>query len=424
MSRQHSTTKVGSVTATKEPTATITPGTIVAALHPLAYPLDQLDELPGNPRRGDVEAVARSYATFGQRKPVVARKVGDRGVVIAGNHQMAAARRLGWSHLAVVWVDDDDETAAAFALADNRTADLGTYDDASLLAMIAKVSDAELLAATGFTDDDVAALVAATSPLPAPLAGDPDDVPTTAPNVTVVGDVWLLGPHRVMCGDSTSPTDIERLMADGLADMVWTDPPYGIDYRAMRGGSAIHNDANPDDASRVLRDTLGLLRDAQTYFVCCDWRSLSTIIEAMVGVGIEPKACIVWDKQVRVQNLDRYAKQHEFLIYAGPFGGQPTQATDIWQHHRDFNPDHPTPKPVALIEQALVTASSMGAVVVDPFGGSGSTLIACARVGRTARLMELDPHYVDVICKRWEQATGIAPIAEATGRAHTFLDEA
>jgi ParB-like chromosome segregation protein Spo0J len=136
-------------------------GKIVSGLEPLAFPVDRLTPLPENPRRGDVEAVARSYATFGQRKPIVARREGDGGIVIAGNHQLAAARELGWEKIAVVWVDDDDITAKAFALADNRTADLGTYDDSDLLAMLQAVhdADAELFASTAYDDDSLAELI-------------------------------------------------------------------------------------------------------------------------------------------------------------------------------------------------------------------------------------------------------------------------
>lgn len=137
---------------------------IVPGLEHLAFPVEKLTPLPGNPRRGDVAAVARSYATFGQRKPIVARHEGDGGIVIAGNHQLAATQKLAWTHIAVVWVDDDDITAKAFALADNRSADLGTYDDENLLAMLRSVhnADMELFEATAYDDEALAALVATT----------------------------------------------------------------------------------------------------------------------------------------------------------------------------------------------------------------------------------------------------------------------
>jgi site-specific DNA-methyltransferase (adenine-specific) len=394
---------------------------IVSGLEPLAADIDALQLLPGNPRRGDVAAVARSLDAFGQRKPIVALRD---GTVIAGNHTLQAAQSLGWDKIAVVWVDDDDATAKAFALADNRTAELGDYDDQALADLIAAVAeaDADLLAASGWTSDDLTELLATLEPeqLPTVLT-DPDDVPDAPPAKTVPGDVWLLGAHRLVCGDSTSPTDVDKLMGGGKADMVFTDPPYGVDYVAMRGSRKIANDGDMDVAERVTREALSLA-SSSVAFVCCNWRSLTMTVDAMLDAGMAPKACIVWDKQRRVQNLDRFAKQHEFILYAGPYGGNPTIDVDVWQIARDFDPDHPTPKPVELVERAISAASNSGDVVLDPFGGSGSTLIACHQTGRVARLMELDPRYVDVICRRFQEHTGILPIAESTGREHDFME--
>lgn len=184
-------------------------------LRGLAYPTDELQLLPGNPRRGNVEAVARSLEAFGQRKPVVARR-GDR-VVIAGNHTLQAARALGWAEIAVVWVDDDEVTSKAFALADNRTAELGDYDESLLAELIGEVGsvDSELLAASGWSEDAVAELVASLEPEALPVVGDLDDLPDQVISKSMLGDVWLLGQHRVMCGDSTNSTDLDRLMGGG-----------------------------------------------------------------------------------------------------------------------------------------------------------------------------------------------------------------
>lgn len=394
---------------------------IASDLRFLATPVHGLRQLPGNPRVGDVDAVARSLSAFGQRKPIVAR---HDGVVIAGNHTLQAAMKLGWTEIAVVRVDDDDATAQAYALADNRTAELGSYDNQLLADLIAEVRDADpdLLAASGWSDEATKQLLdalAANEPAPA-IEGDPDDVPESAPAKTVRGDVWLLGPHRLLCGDSTVPTDVNKLMAGGQADMVFTDPPYGVDYVAMRGSRKIANDGDMDVAERVTREALSLA-SSSVAFVCCNWRSLTMTVDAMLDAGMAPKACIVWDKQRRVQNLDRFAKQHEFILYAGPYGGNPTIDVDVWQIARDFDPDHPTPKPVELVGRAISAASNSGDIVLDLFGGSGSTLIAAHQTGRIARLMELDARYVDVICTRFQKVTGILPILEASGEAHDFL---
>jgi ParB-like nuclease family protein len=195
---------------------------LLSGVHPalaaLAVPLVNLTPLPGNPRQGDVDAVARSSAAFGQRKPLVARRIGEHagkpaGIVIAGNHQLIAARELGWSEVAVVWVDDDELTAKAFALADNRTADLGTYDDEALAELLREVSaDEDLLFATSFSEDDLASLLAGTTAQQGYT--DPDAVPDPPLEpVTRPGDLWLLGPHRLLCGDATVHADVQRLMA-------------------------------------------------------------------------------------------------------------------------------------------------------------------------------------------------------------------
>ena len=224
-----------------------------------------------------------------------------------------------------------------------------------------------------------------------------------------------------MCGDSTSPTDVEKLMAGKLADMMFTDPPYGVDYVAMRGSRKIANDGSLEEAEKVMTTAI-TLANVKTAFVCCNWRSMTVTIDAMIAAGIEPKACIVWDKQTRVQNLDRYAKQHEFILYAGKYGGETTVDVDVWQVKRDFDPDHPTPKPIELVARAIQTASKNKNLILDLFGGSGSTLIAAHQTNRVAYLMELDPKYVDVICARFQKVTGIKPVAEATGREHDFLN--
>jgi len=196
---------------------------IVDDLAPLATSIERLRQLAVNPRRGDVDAIARSLHTFGQRKPVVAARD---GTIIAGNHTVQAALALGWDELAVVWVDDDDTTAHAYALADNRTAELGGYDDAALAALIAEVRavDATLLAATGWNDDDLADLLAKMAPPPLPV--DIDDVPAAAPAITQPGDVWQLGEHRLMCGDCRNPEAVARLLADARVNLAVTSPPY------------------------------------------------------------------------------------------------------------------------------------------------------------------------------------------------------
>jgi hypothetical protein len=243
-----------------------------------------------------------------------------------------------------------------------------------------------------------------------------EEPPPDVPVFSRAGEVYELGSHRLVCGDSTDPQAWALLDAPS-ARAVFTDPPFGVGFFAGTSdrGRKIANDATPADALDVTRRALAHAK-AEAWFVCCSWRSLQTMLDAMSANDIETKACIVWDKMRRVQNLDRFARQHEFILYAGPYGGQSTVDVDVWQSARDFEPDHPTPKPTDLIQRALKAATDAGDVVVDMFGGSGSTLIACAQSGRIARLIELDAAYCDVIRRRWTKfarSAGVDPGAGA-----------
>lgn len=398
------------------------PAVILPSLQSLAVSIDSLEPLDNNPRVGDVDAVAASLKRFGQRKPIVVRS-SDRQI-IAGNHTWQAAVQLGWSEIAAVIVDDDQATSEAFALADNRTSELGSYDEALLLELVRSVGDADpsLLSDSGWDEQSVEDLVARINPdLPQVPPTDESPEPPINP-LTKPGDVWILGDHKVICGDSTDITLYEQLLESKIPRTVFADPPYGIAYKAMRGKKEIANDGSFDEALSVTQQALSLCYKAESFFVCCDWRSISTIAAAMENAAIEPKACIVWDKETRVQNLDRFAKQHEFIIYAGLYGGQKTVGTDVWRFRRDFIPDHPTPKPIELVAQAIETTTDKGDLIYDPFAGSGSTLMACEHTGRQARVIELDPRYVDVICRRWQEHTGSLPILESSGAAQSFIE--
>ena len=417
---------------------------IVENLQALATPIDDLSLLPGNPRVGDVDAVAASLRRFGQRKPIVANTA---GTVIAGNHTLQAARQLGWTHIAVVRVDDDDATAKAFALADNRTAELGGYDDAALEAMVRDVleADADLLADTGWAGEDLEHVLAGLEPPLPPELEDPDAVPDSAPAITVPGDVWLLGPHRLLCGDSTVPTDLERVLAGERADCVWTDPPYGVSYaakqdmlnRTQRGSSKrLTSEIAADELDAqaledMLRASLGaalaLSRPGAAWWVAAPCLALPlrafAVVLADLGVW---RHTVVWVKDSFVLGRSDYHGRHEQLLYGWAPGAPHTPPPDrsqdsVWEFPRPrANDIHPTMKPVALIERAILNHTQQGDIVLDPFGGSGSTLIAAHQTGRHARLVELSPRYCDVICRRYQQATGDKPIAEATGRPHDF----
>jgi len=395
---------------------------ILPDLHQLAIDIAELDLLPGNPRKGDVDAVARSLEQFGQRKPIVARRA-DR-TVIAGNHTLQAARKLGWTEIAVVWVDDDDASAKAFALADNRTAELGTYDDEALLALIEEVhqADAALLEVTGWSEEDMQELMDVLEPDEPVISDDADEVPEQVPARTVKGDVWLLGEHRLMCGDSMVPTDVERLMNGRSADAILTDPPYGIDLDtdwSNTGGRNYRRVANDDhafDAQSVLR----MLGDVGEQF----WFGANYYRRSLSSSDLDG-SWLVWDK--RTPNTDSVfgaafelcwsRKKHQQSVLRHAW-------TNFNSHHNSgLRREHPTEKPVRLLVEMIDRWIARDALIVDLFAGSGTTLVAAESCGRICYTMELDEHYCDVICARFQKLTGIEPVAESTGNEHDFLGD-
>jgi DNA modification methylase len=385
-------------------------------------------------RRTDRSAslIAESLKRFGAARSIV---IDEDGRILAGNGTVEGAKKAGIDKLRIIEAEGDELIAVrragltedekvGLALADNRSSDLSEWDN----EMLRQLSEEHDLT-PWFEDDELLAEVLE----PEEGLTDADDVPEPPEDpITKPGDLWILGNHRLLCGDSTDVLAVERLMDGKKADMVFTDPPYGVAYKpkatAGEGRSVsaarlqgcakdtIANDATLEQAYEIAQQALALHHSAQAHFVCCDWKSYAMMQRAVEQAGIKQKACIIWDKGGPYQYMDKYSKGHEFIIYAGPFGGEKTVSTDIWSFNREFRPDHPTPKPVDLICNALAHFPSL-TVVVDVFGGSGSTLIACERQHRHARLMELDPAYCDVIVKRWEDFTGNKAMIEETKEA-------
>lgn len=403
-------------------------------LVPLAIPIDQLDMLPGNPNQGDVEAIARSYKKWGQRKPVVGRRMpDDRWEVSAGNHQLLAARDvLGWTHLALR-TEDNEAEGQAFAIADNHTSRMGHDDDGLLLAMMEAVNsvDAELLAAASYSDADLAALRATVDP-PVALV-DPDELPPIpATPVSALGDVWLLGPHRVLCGDAQDDAAVDQLMNGTTADLMWTDPPYGVKYvgKTVDALTIDNDDLDAEALELLLKLSLGnghrITKPGGCWYIAspsgAEFRVFAQVLSAL-GVW---RQTLVWVKDSFVMGRSDYHYRHESIFYGWRKGAAhhavPSRDQDtVWEIARPKrSSEHPTMKPVALIERAIRNSSDVGDAVVDLFGGSGSTLIACHQTSRVAYLLELDPVYVDVICARYQLATGVQPILESTGTARDF----
>jgi DNA modification methylase len=348
-----------------------------------------------------VAQIAASIKEFGWTNPIL---VDGEGVIIAGHGRLLAARKLGFDEVPTIELRDLTEAQKkAYVIADNRLALNAGWDNEMLTLELGE------LAAEGYNLDllgfDTKELDALLNPEVVDGLVDEDEVPEAGPEpITKPGDVWVLGRHRLMCGDSTSVDAIDTLLAGEKIEMVFTDPPYNIGYQDMTGThDKIKND-KMDDQSFLdfLRNTI---YPCDVMYVCCSWQYAHLFKQAMAELDRPAKAMIVWDKVNPAQNLDLYYKQHEIIFYHGPFGGQKTQRGDVWQIKRQRNTVHPTMKPVELIELALNDHPSLK-VVYDAFGGSGSTLIACEKTGKRARLMELEPKYCDVIVKRWEEFTG------------------
>lgn len=416
-----------------------------------SFPVGDLQTYHRNPRRGAVSKIAESLAARGQYRAIVVNvgtHTGRALEVLAGNHTLLAARELGWQVIDATTVDVDEAGAAAIVAADNRLADLGGYDEADLLAVLEAAGD---LAGTGYEDLDVARLQAA---LAEPVAlTDPDDVPSLPEGRTLSapGDVWELGPHRLYVG-SSGDTDAVLAAAPAVADCVWTDPPYGVSYVGKTADAmSIKNDGE-DEALAVWADALvtvlAAARPGAPVYAACPPGTLHfDFVRILRESGVLHRQTLIWVKDRMVLGRSDYHYQHEPIL-AGetPAGGSEHDVVEYGftpngegrlgrggEHwHGDHKQttvfevprpkssrEHPTMKPVELIEPMLRNSCPPGGVVFDPFAGSGSTMIAAHRAGVRALLCELDPKYADVICRRWQEHTGVVPVRD--GREVDFL---
>ena len=370
-----------------------------------------------------VAQLAASIREFGFTNPILIDE--DNGI-IAGHGRVMAARKLDLDAVPCLRLTHLTEAQRrAYVIADNRLALNAGWDDEMLRVEFAELQDLGFdLDLTGFDSKELDALLA--EPLEAGLT-DEDAVPDApAEPKTQPGDLWQLGRHRLLCGDATSIDAVDRLMGGQLADLIVTDPPYGMSYgggraagsspkgaRVKAHGMIKNDDAQGDDLVQLVRDAtqcaVAASKPGAAAYVCFTWRTYAEFESALNGAGLKVANCIVWDKRSIGLGNAHYRPQHEFMFYCkGDDWRGGKGESDIWAMSRGATGEyvHPTQKPVELLERALNNSSKAGDVVIDSFGGSGSTLIACEKTGREARLMELDPKYCDVIIKRWEDYTG------------------
>jgi DNA modification methylase len=373
-----------------------------------------------------VAQLAASIREFGFTNPVL---VDEKNNLIAGHGRLLAARKLKLDQVpAVVVTGLDERKRRALVIADNKLALNAGWDDEALRVELEDLAGdfGELM---GFSEDELVALLKheeGTEGLT-----DEDAVPEVPEvPVTVEGDVWVLGRHRLMCGDSTSIDAVERLMAGRKANMLHTDPPYGVDYEG------VPNDHLKDaQLEAFLHDALScaftaLAPGSNVYVWHADITALE-FISAFRSAGFKQARppTIQWVKPSLTMSQGDYHSQNEPCLYGWKEGKgrvrvKDRKQTTIWKCDRtDEAKVHPTMKPVELCQRAIENSSDVNGIVLDLFGGSGSTLIACEKTARDCRMMELDPKYCDVIIKRWQDFTGEQATLEATGQTHDQLKQ-
>lgn len=347
-----------------------------------------------------VAQIAGSIKEFGFNNPVLVDKDSS---IIAGHGRVMAARKLGMDKVPVVILDHLTESQRkAYILADNRIALNSGWDSSMLSVELQDLKDDIDLSLLGFDPDELDALlnpVEETEGLT-----DEDAVPEVPVEPkTKLGDIYILGNHRLMCGDSTSITDVEKLMDGNNVDLVFTDPPYNVAFNGRSGKhDVIKNDNLTESEFEVfITEVCNTIKsvDPKAYYIWCNWK-----FYGILQSKLDYKTCIVWAKNVFGMGQG-YRHQHEFCLFNGKIDEFVKNESDLWEVKKDSNYVHPTQKPVALAVRAFGNHVKL-LNVLDLFGGSGSTLIAAEQTGRKAYLMELDPKYCDVIVKRWEDFTG------------------
>ena len=380
-----------------------------------------------------VAQIAASIAEFGFTNPILTD--GERGV-IAGHGRLAAARKLELTEVPVIELTHLSAIQKkAYILADNRIAANAGWDDELLGVELTELQDAGFdLELMGFGDEELERLLNGEGDTTGLTEDDAvPDLPVDP--VSKTGDVWLLGQHRLLCGDSTVLTDVERVMNGQLADMAFTDPPYNVDYGnnakdKMRGKDRrIMNDALGDGFYQFLYDACVnlLIVTKGACYVCMSSSELHTLQRAWLEAGGKWSTFVIWAKNTFTLGRADYQRQYEPILYGWKEGTKhfwcgDRDQSDIWNYNKPrVNDLHPTMKPVELVERAIKNSSKTRDIVLDLFGGSGTTLIACEKTNRQARLVELDPKYVDVIVKRWEDYTGLKATRESDGQAFAEL---
>lgn len=365
--------------------------------------------------KDQVSQIVASIKEFGFTNPVL---IDDEGLIIAGHGRVQAAQKLKLKTVPTICLDYLTEAQKkAYVIADNRLALNAGWDfDMLKIELQDLTEDSFDLSLLGFEDKEINDILAE------PTEGlvDEDETPDLVENpITVEGDVWLLGNHRLMCGDSTSIDAVDKLMAGVTADMLFTDPPYNVAFNGRSGKFDVIKNDNLEETefNNFIDSFISIVRtlNLNTYYICCNWA-----FYGVLQLKLKPKSCIVWAKNVFGLGKG-YRHQHEFILFDGFIDASITNESDLWNIAKDSKYKHPTQKPVALPERAIINSSKPKNKVLDLFGGSGSTLLACEKLDRSAYLMELDPKYCDVIIQRWQEFTGQNALHLDTNKTYNDL---
>lgn len=357
-----------------------------------------------------VAQLAASIKEFGFTNPVL---IDEENNLIAGHGRLLAARKLKMDQVpAVVVTGLDDRKRRALIIADNKLALNAGWDEEALRVELEDLS-ADFGELMGFSNEELAELLKGEEEGTEGLT-DEDEVPEAPEEpVTVEGDVWVLGRHRLMCGDSTSIDAVDKLMAGRAVDLIFTDPPYNVAFNGRSGKHDVikNDDLSSSDFTNFIGEFCSVIsaQRAKAVYVWCNWKFYGEL------QGRLPyKACIVWAKNVFGLGSG-YRHQHEFCLFDGAVDDAIKNESDLWEVKKDKAYVHPTQKPVALSVRAFGNHIKLTSVL-DLFGGSGSTLIGAEQTGRDAHVMELDPKYCDVIIKRWQDFTGEKAVHAESGK--------
>jgi DNA modification methylase len=398
------------------------------------WPIEKLRPYERNPRTHSdeqVDQIAASMVEFGWTNPVL---VDEQGGILAGHGRLLAARKLELTEVPVIRFEHLSEAQKrAYILADNQIALQAGWDDALLAEELAWLRDERFdLDLVGFDATELERLLAIADGEAASDEAE-DEVPEPPEDpVSKPGDLWILGNHRLLCGDATVLTDVERVLGGQLADMTFCDPPYNVDY-ANSPKDKLRGKHRP-----ILNDNLGGGFEAFLYdacvnmlsvtkgacYICMSSSELDSLQRAFRAAGGKWSTFVIWAKNTFTLGRADYQRQYEPILYGWKEGSDhywcgARDQGDVWFFDKPVKNDlHPTMKPVALVERAIRNSSKGRDIVLDPFGGSGSTLIACEKTGRQARLIELDPKYVDTIILRWQEFSGGAAVLDADGRSY------